>query len=161
MYVVVARAPPAVHVECTCFNERREGRKKQAWSNKQQGKATQHTQGMYIHRCIILYSQAKKAYQIRKSLLTACQIRKSLLIACQIRMSLCAHCMPNKEVTYCRGFLCRFSFQRDSWNMTLTPFYTAVHPDTLHCQDGGGGGGEREGGEGRGREGEKGRRGGE
>ena len=88
--------------------------------------------------CIMLYSQAKKAYQIRKSLLTACQIR----------MSLCAHCMPNKEVTYCKGCLCRFSFQRDSWNRTLTPCYTAVYPDTLHCQEGGGGGGKREGGRG-------------
>ena len=29
--------------------DEKEGRKKQARSNKQQGKATQHTQGMYIH----------------------------------------------------------------------------------------------------------------
>ena len=43
-----------VHVHaCTCIHvlmrDEKEGRKKQARSNKQKGKATQHTQDMYIH----------------------------------------------------------------------------------------------------------------
>ena len=39
------------------MRDEKEGRKKQARSNKQQGKATQHTQGSYFmyNICIILY----------------------------------------------------------------------------------------------------------
>ena len=42
----------------SCFNE--EGRKKQARSNKQQGKATQHTQGSHFPKVHVAYNYSTK-----------------------------------------------------------------------------------------------------